>query len=286
MARDERFWHPKPKEWKAACEFHDDWDPGCTLMKKDGTAMAIWLKDAPLDEVERGLALQAERIEQKRKEQAEELSRSEEEAFQESLEREKFRQSMVKQYERSRDPERIKAANDRRALKKRAFTEDDPFEASMVNAIDKDQKAKNANSIIHARRISELPKIAITDVNAVNERIDWYYQLCATDGIKPNLPGLALAFGMTRTGLMNAISDRRMPRDAAQAIGRGIAMLDEIVSEMTLGGRINPVAAIYFMNNWLGYKNASEVTTRTETAESGVDQKALEQKYQTVVDME
>ena len=63
-------------------------------------------------------------------------------------------------------------------------------------------------------------------------------------------------------------------------------MLDEIVSEMTLGGRINPVASIYFLNNWLGYRNASEVTTRTEVVETGVDQKALEQKYQTVIDME
>ena len=47
-----------------------------------------------------------------------------------------------------------------------------------------------------------------------------------------------------------------------------------------------PVAAIYLMNNWLGYKNASEVTTRTETVETSVDQKALEQKYRSVIDIE
>ena len=85
---------------------------------------------------------------------------------------------------------------------------------------------------------------------------------------------------------MNAMTDRRMPRDAAQELGRGIAMLDEIMSALTLDGRLMPVASIYLMNNWLGYKNASEVTTRTEQVETGVDQKALEQKYQTVIDME
>ena len=291
MAQDPRFWHPNIHEWRAACEFHDECDPRSTLTKKDGTVFAIWLKDAPSEEeIARGKQIiadrKAEEKRQKAKEQAEELARSEEEAFNESMENEKFRQRMVRQAERSRDPAVIKRGNDNRLRKKREFTEDDPFQASVVNAVDKVSMAKNANSIIHARRISELPKIAITDVDAVRERIDWYYQLCATDGIKPNLPGLALAFGLTRTGLMNAVADRRMPREAAQEIGRGIAMLDEIVSEMTLGGRINPVAAIYFMNNWLGYKNASEVTTRTEQVESGVDQKALEQKYQTVIDME
>ena len=288
--KDERFWQPNYHDWRAACEFHPDWDPKGVLTKKDGTVMAIWMEDAPLDEVAKGKKIIAERKEKEREEakarQAEELARSEEEAFKESLEREKMRQRLEKQYERSRDPEVIRRGNEQRALKKRAFTEDDPFQASVVNAVDKDSRSKNANSIIHARRISELPKIAITDAEAVRDRIGWYYQLCATDGIKPNLPGLALAFGLTRTGLMNAIADRRMPRDAAQEIGRGIAMLDEIVSEMTLAGRINPVAAIYFMNNWLGYKNASEVTTRTEAVESGVDQKALEQKYQTIVEME
>jgi len=85
---------------------------------------------------------------------------------------------------------------------------------------------------------------------------------------------------------MNALTDRRMTRDAAEELGRGIAMLDEILSAMTIEGQIQPIASIYFMNNWLGYKNASEVTTRTETVESSVDQKALEQKYQTVIDME
>ena len=287
MAQDPRFWHPNIHEWRAACEFHDEWDPRSTLTKKDGTVFAIWLKDAPSEEeIARGKQIIADRKAEEKRRQQEELARTEEEAYQESLEMEKFRQRMVRQAERSRDPEVIKRGNDNRLRKKRAFTEDDPFQASVVNAVDKDSKAKNANSIIHARRISELPRIAITDVEAVRERIDWYYQLCATDGIKPNLPGLALAFGLTRTGLMNAVTDRRMPREAAQEIGRGIAMLDEIVSEMTLAGRINPVAAIYFMNNWLGYKNASEVTTRTEQVETGVDQKALEQKYQTVIDME
>jgi hypothetical protein len=244
-----------------------------TLMKKDGTAMAIWLKDAPLDEVEKGKEIQKQRKEEAEKRQREELARTKEEAEKESFENaillEKWRKKELKAKEYS------KVSQKRRAEKMKAVTTDDPFVASVANAVDKDRKGVNANNIIHAKRLSDLPRIAITDAEAVRERVDWYYQLCATDGIKPNLPGLALAFGMTRTGLMNAISDRRMPRDAAQAIGRGIAMLDEIVSEMTLGGRINPVAAIYFMNNWLGYKNASEVTTRTETAESGVDQKAL-----------
>ena len=284
MAKDERFWHPNIYEWRAVCEFHDDWDPHMTLMKKDGTAMAIWLKDAPLDEVEKGKEIQKQRKEEAEKRQREELARTKEEAEKESFENaillEKWRKKELKAKEYG------KVSQKRRAEKMKAVTTDDPFVASVANAVDKDRKGVNANNIIHAKRLSDLPRIAITDAEAVSERVDWYFQLCATDGVRPNLPGLALAFGLTRTGLMNAMSDRRMPHDAAQELGRGVAILDEIMSALTLDGRLMPVAAIYLMNNWLGYKNASEVTTRTESVDSGVDQKALEQKYQTVIDME
>lgn len=280
MAKDPRFWHPTIGEWRAACELHEDWDPRGTLMKKDGTAMAIWLKDAPLDDVKKGKEIQEERREQQRQELARTKEEAEEESLQNAIMLEKYRKRELKQKEYA------KTSQKRHAEKMKAVTADDPFVASVANAVDKDKRSVNANHIIHAKRLSDLPRIALSDADAVRERIDWYYQLCVTDGVRPNLPGLALCFGLTRTGLMNAMTDRRMPKDAAQELGRGIAMLDEIMSALTLDGRLMPVASIYLMNNWLGYKNASEVTTRTESIDSGVDQKALEQKYQTVIDME
>lgn len=216
--------------------------------------------------------------------QRNEFARTEAEAQKDADEREHRRAVLEK--EQKRIAERSKAQYQKQALKKKAFTADDPFEASVLNAVDKDRRSANANYIIHARRLSELPKIALSDPEEIRERVNFYYQLCVTDGVRPNLPGLALAFGLTRTGLINAMSDKRMTREAAQELGRGIAMMDEILSGMVLDGKVMPVAAIYLMNNWLGYKNASEVTTRTETIETGVDQKALEQKYQSVIDVE
>jgi hypothetical protein len=244
----------------------------------------IFIEDAPLEDVKKGREIQAQRKKDAEKAQAEEMARTEEEMHKSMLEREKARQSLVRELEKR--PERSRIQSKKQARKKKAFTTDDPFEASVLNAVDKDRRSSNGNYIVHARRLSELPRIPLSDAEAIRGRVDFYYQLCVTDGIRPNLPGLALAFGMTRTGLMNALADRRMTRECAEEIGRGIAMMDEIISGMTLDGKINPVAAIYFMNNWLGYKNASEVTTRTETVEASVDQKALEQKYQSVVDVE
>ena len=284
MARDERFWHPNIYEWRAYCEVHPECDPKSTMLMKDGSFTAIWMKDDPMKDVEAGRKIQKERKEQEQKQQAEDLARTEEEAFQDAVRRDKVRNMLVRQqeYQQGRGKELAK----KRAEKNKALTVDDPFQASVLNAVDKERRSKNGNYIIHARRLSELPKIALSDPEAIRERVDFYFQLCITDGIRPNLPGYALAFGLTRTGLMNALTDRRMTRDAAEELGRGIAMLDEILSAMTIEGQIQPIASIYFMNNWLGYKNASEVTTRTETVESSVDQKALEQKYQTVIDME
>ena len=213
-----------------------------------------------------------------------ELARTEEEAQKDADEREHRRAVLEKQQRRA--VEKSKENYQKQAIRKKAFTADDPFEASVLNAVDEGRRSANANYIIHAKRLSELPKIALSDPEDIRDRVDFYYQLCATDGVRPNLPGLALAFGLTRTGLINAMSDRRMTREAAQELGRGIAMMDEILSGMVLDGKVMPVAAIYLMNNWLGYKNASEVTTRAETIETNVDQKALEQKYRSVIDIE
>lgn len=284
MARDERFWHPTRNEWKWLCEVRDDLDPNQVLFKKDGNAIAIFSAQKPTEDIARGKAIVEEREAEKKQKLLDEMARSEEEMEKSMISRERHRQALVREFEKR--PERSKEKNAKQSLRRKAFTADDPFEASVLNAVDKDRRAANGNYIIHARRLSELPKVALSDPEAIRERVDFYYQLCVTDGIRPNLPGLALAFGLTRTGLMNALSDRRMTREAADEIGRGIAMMDEIISGMTLDGKINPVAAIYFMNNWLGYKNASEVTTRTEAVSTSVDQKALEQKYQSVVDVE
>ena len=269
------FWEPTKQEWEALCEVYSRYDPENVLRMKDGSATAIFLADKPVDDIARGMAIIAQRNE---------LARTEEEAQKDADERAHRREVLEKAEKRS--IEKRKEYQAHTAARKRAFTADDPFEASVANAVDKERRGQNANYIIHAKRLSELPKIALSDPEEIHERVDFYYQLCVTDGVRPNLPGLALAFGLTRTGLMNAMSDRRMTREAAQELGRGIAMMDEIISGMVLDGKVMPVAAIYLMNNWLGYKNASEVTTRTEIVETSVDQKALEQKYQSVIDVE
>lgn len=279
---EQEFWEPTEQEWKALCEVHKRYDPENVLRMVDGSATAIFLADKPVDDIARGMAIIAQREEAAR--QKAELARTEEEAQKDADEREHRKAVLEKEYKRRE--EKGKEYQKHTAMRKKAFTADDPYEASVLNAVDKDMRSRNANYIIHAKRLSELPKIALSDPEEIRERVDFYYQLCVTDGIRPNLPGLALAFGLTRTGLINAMSDRRMTRDAAQELGRGIAMMDEILSGMVLDGRVMPVAAIYLMNNWLGYKNASEVTTRTETVETSVDQKALEQKYQSVIDVE
>lgn len=285
------FWHPTRTEWQWACAAVPGWDPRHIGFDLTGKPVVIFEKDKPVATLEKGRKIVEEQkaAEQAKKEEREkaqkaEMERTEEEMFQSMLKREKLRESLAKELNRreKKSPEQSK----KQALKRKAITTDDPFEASMLNAVDKDRRAGNANYIIHAKRLSELPKIPLSDPEAIRERVNWYYQLCVTDGVRPNLPGLALAFGLTRTGLVNALGDRRMTRECAEEIGRGIAMLDEIMSGMALDGKVNPVAVIYFMNNWLGYKNASEVTTRTEVVDTGVDQKALEQKYNTVIDME
>lgn len=59
----------------------------------------------------------------------------------------------------------------------------------------------NARFISHALQISQMPKIDTSNVEQVEARLNEYFQLCAMNDMRPNVPSMALSLGIDRRTL-------------------------------------------------------------------------------------
>lgn len=154
-----------------------------------------------------------------------------------------------------------------------------------ADSVSLEKKKVNANYILHTMRLGKLPKIDITDAEQVADRSAQYLEICVSDGIRPNVAGYALALGTSVDDLNNAFTDRRMNREAAGEITRGLAQIEDIMIGMMLDSRIMPVTAIFLLKNHLGYHDQTELRVRSERIETA-DPAALESKYESVMAIE
>ena len=59
----------------------------------------------------------------------------------------------------------------------------------------------NAKFLQHALTIMRMPAIEVADLNQVKERINWYFELCVADDIKPSVKGFCNALGVDKSTL-------------------------------------------------------------------------------------
>lgn len=154
-------------------------------------------------------------------------------------------------------------------------------------AVPKEKRQENAGYIAHSIKLAILPKIDKYSAEQVSERTMDYLQMCIDDGMKPNVTGYALALGTTRTGLEAMFRDRRMDSEAYSALDAGMSVIENVMVNLMLDQKINPVTAIFLLkNHFMGsYQDSSQVTFRSERIEQ-VDTAALENKYRSVIDVE
>lgn len=157
--------------------------------------------------------------------------------------------------------------------------------AATEAAVPEDKKIENANYIVHTLRIQSLDPINRGDALAVRNRTIDYLTLCASDGVKPNLTGYALALGTNRAGLKAMFADRRVDKAAYEELDRGMSMIENIMLELMLDQKINVVSAIFLLKNHFDYKDQSDVNVRAERVET-IDTHELEAKYASVIDID
>lgn len=152
-------------------------------------------------------------------------------------------------------------------------------------AVPTEKKQENARYIAHTVKVNGLKKIDRASAADIKRRTIEYLQLCVDDGIKPNLAGYALALGTNRQGLERIFTSRTVEQGTLDELDRGIAMIEDIMLELMLDQKINPVTAIFLLKTQFNYKEESTLNIRAERSDT-VDEQALRERYMTVIEAE
>jgi len=123
------------------------------------------------------------------------------------------------------------------------------------------EEGDNRKFLSHDMKLFRLPSIDLENSEAVQERINLYFDICAEDDVKPSIASLALAFNVSRFILYNWISDRTeyiKNKQSILAIKNAYNLINSYYEHMMNTGKINPVAGIFLMKNNMGYKDNTE----------------------------
>lgn len=149
-------------------------------------------------------------------------------------------------------------------------------------------KGASTHYIRHALKSLGLPKIDLSDANAVAERIAWYFESCAEDDLRPSVAGMANALGIERQTLLrwaNGLS-RTYDPTYKDAVKQGLQIINETMESYLLNNDINAIAAIFLMKNNFGYTDST--VTEGSLKAPQVNEEKLRKKYleQAPIDIE
>lgn len=106
-----------------------------------------------------------------------------------------------------------------------------------------------------------------------------YFNTCIEKDIKPGVAGLCLALGISRqTWSMWGLGKSR---DYSDIVEQSRLMMESILEQYMLNGKINPVTGIFLLKNNFGYADKSEIVLTPNSNPLGEqrDVEALKQKY-------
>ena len=119
----------------------------------------------------------------------------------------------------------------------------------------------NAKYVAFALETYNAPKIDIQDPEQVNERINWYFQRCIEQDMKPGVVGLANALGVSRQTLWYwKNGERRDISDpVVNMVKKAYNFLEELWEDYMLNGRVSPPNGIFLGKNHFSYKDQTDV---------------------------
>lgn len=140
----------------------------------------------------------------------------------------------------------------------------------------------NAHFIRHGLTLSALPKISMTDAQAVAQRVTEYFRICEQDDIKPSVAGLCLALDTDRQYLWELRTKGKNP-EVADILKKATKTLELQLINNFQSGKINPVAGIFLLKNHFGYKDQSDTVVTVKQEEDTKTREELEAKYKASV---
>lgn len=135
--------------------------------------------------------------------------------------------------------------------------------------------------IKQAMTISQWPEINTNDADQVAERVVQYHTFCFEHDMKPDMPGLALALGVSTKTVWaweNGV-DSNKPMAVRNVLKKARQLNEVLMSNMMTEGKINPVVGIFLLKNCHGYKDQQDVVITPNNPLEAEDPEQTRKKY-------
>lgn len=137
----------------------------------------------------------------------------------------------------------------------------------------------NARYLRFALDSYELPPLDISDPVAVEDRINWYFRHCIECDMKPGVAGLCGALGIDRHTFYEWTMGTYRESTHQAVTKKARYILENMMEQYMMNGKINPVSGIFLMKNHYGYADKQEITIQPKNGLEVENQKQLEARY-------
>ena len=94
------------------------------------------------------------------------------------------------------------------------------------------------------------------DPDKVRDRISWYFERCAEYQVRPTVAGLALALNVSRQTIWQW---EQRGGALGDIVGQAKRLLNALLEDWSVTGKINPVAAVWLQKNHFGYRDTVQI---------------------------
>lgn len=146
----------------------------------------------------------------------------------------------------------------------------------------------NSRYIRHALSVLNMPPIDISDPVQVEERIQWYFNHCFEEDMKPTVTGFCNSLGIPRVTLMKWKQGTYRENTHQAIILKAYAVMEALWEDYMQNGKINPASGIFLGVNNYGYSDVRQVNVTPVQQEEAptLDVAAIEAKYAELPDGE
>ena len=140
----------------------------------------------------------------------------------------------------------------------------------------------NTKYLLVSMKLAGLSKVDLYDSDAVQTRLNEYFQIHADNDMKPTVAGMGLALGVDRRRLWEIRTHIDLPKATLDSIKRAYEMIENLMENYMQNGKINPVSGIFLMKNNFGYQDKTEyVLTPNTHSDSDYDADDIKKRYLT-----
>lgn len=156
----------------------------------------------------------------------------------------------------------VKTSIDRDTLRQLSKKDKGKRKFDLQYAQENIQPGDNSRFLRHVLAKQNLPPIDISDPKQVEDRINWYYQQCIDDDMRPTVMGLCNSLGINRSTLKRWYDGDTRGPSHCNLIEKAYNNLEEMWENYMLNGKVNPASGIFLGRNHWGYRDTVDVVVR------------------------